>query len=882
MLVELALDESGAGFGLRPDLGCMPAGTTLERAGDLLGAAAAMSSLRDAPGRESDAAARLTARISERVTELVSAQNQDGSWPWVPGAARQGSAPSDPAATTRVVWALTAADPLGLGAEPAVLDRATAALEQSLPRLDASDRTLRAAVLYALALRNKARFESVNALLRERAGLSDRALAYVALTLMRLDHAGPAGEVLDLLSGRAKTEPAGPGRPPRRYWSDGVRAPGRGAAVETTALVALAFARFRPGAADAAGARDWLLAHRVGNGWLPAEARGVVLRALAAAPSDDRGGEDRYRLVVTVNDAEVFRTEVRGTAPGREIAVPRAALKAGAENRVAFDIEGRGTFGYAVTLSGITRDFAAERGQREPARPATIRRRVYLAVPPEFDGRPLSTGFATVIHATPFENGATQVPRGGRIRVEIDAGRDTTAGRSGPGEPLVLHEYLPAGTSVVPGSVQTSASLYTESDGVLTFFFAADRPDASARYELRGDLPGRYRVLPTSIRGADDPARGDFGKEAELSVLAPGAPTTDVYRPTPDELYDRGKRHFEASRLDEAAAPLEALFAGYTLRDDILKDTARMLLFVHLARHDARRVVRDFEIVREKSPELYLAFDTLLAIGRAYAEIGEFERAYLGWTALAEASYVEDSRVGELLRQRGRELEGAAFLLRLWRESPGGSVVNADFFGLAQLIAGLGASGVSRTELIRQATRLTETFLAASPGSPMADEAGLALVANAFELGDHAGMIRVAEQFRASTRPARSATASATARHSATSTSASSTVRSPWRAGSPTRMRPDPMARRPRPGPWLHRPSRSWAGSTRPGSSRPRRSRITAASTAASLTPPRPSRPSRRSRCGLPRSRWSGPRAAMRNQASPGPQPRIGPPWPWT
>ncbi len=53
----------------------------------------------------------------------------------------------------------------------------------------------------------------------------------------------------------------------------------------------------------------------------------------------------------------------------------------------------------------------------------------------------------------------------------------------------------------------------------------------------------------------------------------------------------------------------------------------------------------------------------------------------------------------------------------------------------------------TRTELIRQATRLTETLLAESPGNPMADEAGMALVANAFELGDHAGMIKVAEQF---------------------------------------------------------------------------------------------------------------------------------------
>ncbi len=302
-----------------------------------------------------------------------SPRTRTGAGPGFPHPTGQGGGEHDLLATARVVWALTAAESLGLGAEPVVLDRSARFLEQALARLDAGEWTRRAVVLHALALRNKARFESVNALARDRAGMSDRALAYLAMTLTRLDHTAMAGEVLDVLAARARTESAGPGHPPRRYWSDGLTAPGPGAAVETTATVALAFARARPGAAEAAGARDWLLAHRLGNGWLPSEARGLVLQAIASAPNEDRGGEDRYHLVVTVNDAEVFRTEVRGSAPGREIAVPRAALKAGADNRVSFDIEGRGTFGYAVTLSGITRDFAAERGQRPAAPAATIR-----------------------------------------------------------------------------------------------------------------------------------------------------------------------------------------------------------------------------------------------------------------------------------------------------------------------------------------------------------------------------------------------------------------------------------------------------------------------------------------------------------------------------
>ena len=768
MVVDLALSGKEDSSIQTFELGCAGVGTTLDRASELLGAAAALGQIRISGDPDSDNAPRLARRISDQVSELVSLQNENGSWSWVVGGEDRGGGPdNDRLTTARVVWALSAAEFLGLGPEPALVERSTRYLEQAMARLDAGDHLARAAMFHALGLRNRARFESVNPLYRERASLSETALAYLAITLARLDHSGPAGDVLDILVRRARTEPAGVGQPPRRYWSDAAPAPGHGGTVETTALVALAFSEVRPGAPELAGAREWLLAHRVGNGWLPAEARGPVLLALAATQGCDRAAEDRYRLVVTVNDAEVYRTEV---APGaglptppagrpevsqtrsREIVVPRAVLKPGAENRVAFDIEGQGTFGYAVTLTGVTRDFGPDQDRLN--RTATIGRRVYLAAQPEIEGRPIPIGFSTVINPKPFENLAAQVSQGGRVRVEIEAARARPADRPDwQSDFLVLHEHLPTGTRLIEGSVESRARHYTNADGVLTFYFAAGQPIGLIRYELRGDLPGNYRVLPTSIRGADDPGRGHLGATAALQVLSPGAASTDPYKPTPDELYHRGKVHFDAGRLAEAAAPLETLFEGYTLRDDILKDTARMLLFVDLARHDARRIVRDFEIVREKSPELVIAFDTLLAIGRAYAEIGESERAYLGWTALAEASYLEDAQVGELLRQRGRELEGVAFLLRLWRESPGGSVVDSDFFGLAQRLAALAArspmeaGGATRAGLLHQANRLTEIFLAESPDNPLADEAGLALVGNAFELGDHAGMIKVAEQF---------------------------------------------------------------------------------------------------------------------------------------
>ena len=69
------------------------------------------------------------------------------------------------------------------------------------------------------------------------------------------------------------------------------------------------------------------------------------------------------------------------------------------------------------------------------------------------------------------------------------------------------------------------------------------------------------------------------------------------------------------------------LFAGYTLRDDIAKDAARMLLLINIRADEPRKVVTYFEVVKEKAPELILSFDQLLAIGKAYRQINEYERA---------------------------------------------------------------------------------------------------------------------------------------------------------------------------------------------------------------------------------------------------------------
>ncbi len=771
MLIELALGQDytilGADRAARShawrNIFPPPPNTTADRASDLLAATAALGYLGTVRASAAPEAARLTDRIRGLVAELIAAQNEDGGWPWVTGSGvprTKASRPSDRITSARVVWALASARPLGLLTDVKVLDQATAHLGGEFAKTSGADRETRAVLLHALSTHRGATFEQVNSLNRQRQALSDVELAYLALTLANLDRAELAGEVLDVLGPRSKTEPAGPGQPPRRSWSGASKSPVHRGPAEATALAALAYAQVRPQAPELAGAIDWLLAHRIGNGWQPHKAKGPALAALGAYYSKAAGAEDRYHLVVTVNDTEVLTLDVVGAAEGKSVLVPRGALKAGDANRVRFTIEGRGTFGYGVTLTGFTRDFGPD--QSRANRSTLIWRRDYLAAEPDFEGKALPTGFSVAVGASGFENHVRQVASGGRARVVIDATRNDRGNvPEWERDFLVVEEHLPAGATLIEGSVQSQALAYDLADGVLTFYYAPNQYPGRIQYDVYGYLPGTYRALPASIRSAYDPGRSHLGPVGELRVLAPGEPATDPYKPTPDELFARGKALFDAGRPALAAAPLEELFGGYTLRDDIAKDAARMLLLISIDQDQPRKIVQYFEVVKEKAPELVLTFDKLLAIGKAYRAIGEFERAYIVWRGVIEASYLEDARIGEVLRQRGKTLEGIAYLLDLWRAYPNTASIEGDFFGLSQVLARhadqaienpalrqeLSGASVTRSALLLQAIRLIQIVLAQSPRNPLADEASLALVNAFLELEDYEAVVKLSARF---------------------------------------------------------------------------------------------------------------------------------------
>ncbi len=772
LLVGLALGEAdrpGEPSPMESMARCLPppTNTIADRAADLLAAAAVRRYLAEANATNAPEAHRLNSLIQGLVSELVAAQNPGGGWPWVsagdPIIARPGTnsgQPSDRMTSALVFWALVEAERIGLLTDPKVLEEAAGYLRQESTQLAAGDWDTRAALLHALSTRRGATFEAANSLNRVRNGLSDSALAYLALTFANLERSTMAGEIIGLLGPRAKSEATAPGHPPRYYWDRGGRSPFGRSATEITALVTLAYARVRPDARELERAVDWLNAHRAG-GWLPRKAKGPALAALASYYGRAGDAGDRYRLTVTVNDAQVAAVDVQGQVEGRAIAVPRAAIKIGQPNRIRFELEGRGQFGYSAVLSAFTRDFAAD--QDRTHRTAWIERRAYYPADPELDGKTLPVGFSVAVSPTTFENTATQVGLGGRARVALTVAREVGSGPVKPEEQdfLVVQDHLPAGTTFIDGSLSTQASSYELADGVLTLYFRPGVFPMTTTYDVYGYIPGKYRTLPTTVRSADEPGRFHIGQPAEFRVRAAGEPGTDSYKPTPDELYARGKADFDAGRFARAAESLEPLFSAYNLRDDVAKDAARMLLLVSIRERRPRPIVQYFEVVREKSPELVLTFDQLMAIGSAYRDIKEYERAMIVWRGLIEASYLEDARMGELLRQRGQSLEATAYLLDLWRTYPDTPSIDGDYFGLSQVLVQmasrafndaevrreLAAAGITRSQLLLQSIRMVQTFLARSPRSPMADEASLALVGAFIELEDFPSVVRLASRF---------------------------------------------------------------------------------------------------------------------------------------
>lgn len=670
----------------------------------------------------------LDARIRAALGTLAAAQLEDGGWSWTGR-----SETSDRHTSARAVWALSLARRSGYAVPPEVLDKALGYLESQVSSAAETELEVRAVLLHALAVAARADFTLANRLHRNRTNLSDPALAYLALALVEMDRAAMAGELLDMLAARRLDEiPSA--RKAGANWRPVVTS------AEVRAVAALALAKARPNSPQLKEHVEWLLARRTPAGWSPEKVTGPAMLSLCDFFARHRFQDEHYKLTVFVNDNQAAEIDVTAASGTQTVPVPANLLDDKRRQRIHFQLSGRGRYTFQCVLSGFV-----PADQVKGTADVTLRR-YYEPAPREFDGLEIPRGFDVVQGSyRPFRNPLTQLatPRRGRIVLQLSR-QNVQNVADEQLEYLVVSEPLPSGVTVIEQSVRGGFERFEVTPGQITFFVGGRRHVDDIEFEVHGYVPGKYRAGPAIARDAFRPDWLAAALPASLEVLPPDGHSADAYRFSPRELYELGKRSFAKRDWQAAGGYLADLVANWNLKPAVHHDALRMLLDVHLELGPPSEIVRYFELVKEKLPDLEIAFDKIVKVGAAYHELGEYERSYLVFRATVESSFLRDSGVAGFLEAQGELLRSVEVMNRLLGEYPPESYVAAAQYALAQRVyayapqaatdARLREKKITRVDLVHRAEQMLDAFLTAYPDDPAADQAAFSLANALLEL----------------------------------------------------------------------------------------------------------------------------------------------------
>lgn len=670
----------------------------------------------------------MAARIQGAVSQLVSGQRDDGGWSWT---GRPQTEKSDRYLTSRVLWALSAARAAGYAVPNETFDKGVANLNTAFTASIRSDREAQAIMLHGLAEAGHADFALANRLYRERNDLAASGLLHLALILARLDRKEMAADVLKLV--KIDSDP----KTANQAASDAaVRRviPWMQSGVELRALYLLALEQIEPGNGQTAKLADWLMAARQGSRWMPEKSNGPAVAALADWFGRTQHTNEKYALSVFVNDKLVEKISVDPTTDGsRRLEVPQRMLVAG-QQKINFDIEGRGRFSYSAVLGGFV-----------PAEKLTGTTkswgvsRYYEPAQRMLDGELIPRGFDVLTGGyNTFRNPLTQLPMGERGEVTLNIYR--TEVRNTKDEQLdylVLVEPIPAGATVLADSIRGPYERYEISPGAITFYIG-DRPYiGNINYTLVGYLPGEYRAAPTLARSFYRPERIAVAEVKKLDVLPRDGHSQDAYKLTPMELYEFGKRLAAKRLYKQAAEHLTTLFRDYRLKPEIYQEVVQLLFAAALDAGTDNLIVEYFEVIKEKFPEVEIDFASILRVAAAYKKLGEYERSYLVYRATLEAAFERESQIAGFLDDRGEFLRSVSVMERLLREYPAESYIATSTYALAQEVYGKAAevaadaklreAKITRIDLIATSINMLDHFLSTWPKDPAADQAGFSM-----------------------------------------------------------------------------------------------------------------------------------------------------------
>jgi TolA-binding protein len=669
---------------------------------------------------------QLSARARALVASLVASQAADGNW---------SCQALGHLTTARVFWALIEARQSGIVVHKDSIDQAAAALLKQFEACDANDNDSKAVILHALSTDKRADFANCNRLYRERNVLGNSAIAHLARAFFNLERKEIAGELATLLESKVAPESDKPA-----VWEGGCKAVWLNDPDETTAMVLLAMAETLPASKTTAAAVQSLLRTHGCFGFPSPRAHGPAIAALATWFSQGLQQATDMEIAVVVNGKEIGTVKAMAGLGQHVLPVPGQLLKAD-KNLVEFNMHGRGRYSYAATLFGFSPDVKATPENMLPVMEQVQQLHAQL----EYRGKPIGAGSTSPVKS---------LGNGQRLHVVVSSSRPWNLN----GRRFALEIALPPGTRLDAGSIATDTSKLIGrevTDSTITLFF--DRWWHQVRFDLTGYVPGKFRMLPPVIRELGNPAFMSIGPITELTVLAAGEKSPDPYHMNDGEHYALGKCHFDDGDLATALEHLAVVRKHNPQHNE--SELARMLLWIHTSPqfYDARKIVDLFEILRERYPQLEIPYDKILVVGKAYTDIGEFERSWLVYRAAIAASFNNDSAISAVLEDEGRFLGSIDFQERIWREYPDTADVLASYFALSQLLYQNAPKAhelpkedqvqPEKIAMLKRTADLLLSFLAMYPKDPLADDAGFSLANCLLTLKNYPLVVSLGNEF---------------------------------------------------------------------------------------------------------------------------------------
>lgn len=606
----------------------------------------------------------LAAEVERGIVRLANFQRQDGGWGWWPEGA------SRPETTALALVGLELAREGGFFVDGGVLDRGRQAA-QNLLRAVGEDHDARATLLFSLSLSRRAQQEDLARAIRVAGGMSTGAVAQLALACDAQGRRDMAGPLVDALKRQGAAAANGlvswsarSGGAAASTWFEG--------SAQSTAWAVLALLKFDPQSELVEGGVKYLLSHRDGSYWRSTRDTGAVLLALGAYVEVRAVTENDYRIEVFLDGKSFATAEVKGGAideQKRTLVIGAESLPAGAHS-IRIVKTGTGALHYALTAESV-------RGAKEKIDGAGTLVKVtrkyvrYLPPAPESESKsPTGAPGYTILEPAARPDWAHQqeladVAAGDKVVCHV-----AVQVREGGLHYAIVEDRLPAGFEPLGEGAAGPFERFEPRDDRVAFFATRLAPGTHVfSYLARAVTPGDFKALPAEAYGMYEPeVQGRSASNAMAVRTGAVAPR----EPTPDEVFAQALDLLEKRKTAEARALLSKLFA-MKIQERVREELLAALLKCELATADGG-AVKTFEELRDKNPRLAaeLAQDPKngLALARAFAAIGDHERAMNFLRALVAAQFRLDAEVADVYRGLGRELPAQDYLGNLVRRYP--------------------------------------------------------------------------------------------------------------------------------------------------------------------------------------------------------------------